>query len=102
VAPQKLLFNPCAFVAPPAFTFGTEGRNSLRGAPFDNLDASLFKKIQIKEYGTLQFRAEAFNALNHISYSTPGTSISTATSFGVATSQKSTERRLQLAVKYLF
>lgn len=102
VAPEKLLFNPCAFIAPPAYTFGTEGRNSLRGDPFDNLDASLFKKIQIGEYGTLQFRAEAFNALNHISYSTPGASISTATSFGVATGQKSTERRMQLAVKYLF
>ncbi len=102
VAPQKLLFNPCAFTAPPAYTFGTEGRNSLRGGPLKNLDASLFKDLRIKEYGTFQFRAEAFNALNHISYGTPGANISTATTFGIATGQRSAERRLQFAVKYLF
>ncbi len=102
VAPQKLLFNPCAFTAPPAYTFGTEGRNSLRGGSFHNLDASLFKNIKVKEAGNIQFRAEAFNALNHISYGTPGSNISSPASFGVVGSARSTERRLQLAVKFLF
>jgi len=62
----------------------------------------LFKNIKIKEAASLQFRAEAFNALNHISYGNPGSSVSSPASFGVVASARSTERRVQLAVKVLF
>lgn len=101
-APQKMGFNPCAYVSPPPYTFGTEGRNSLRGGTFSDLDASVFKTFAIKEIGQLQFRTEAFNALNHISYGEPGTSINSPSSFGVISGGLSTERRLQFAVKFLF
>jgi hypothetical protein len=95
-------FNTAAFVTPANFTFGTESRNSLRGQAYQNLDASLFKAFRVREAGTLQFRADAFNALNHLTLGTPGTNISTPSSFGVITSERSTERIVQLAVKFLF
>lgn len=95
-------FNTAAFATPANFTYGTESRNSLRGQAFQNLDASLFKGFRIKEYGKLQFRADAFNALNHLTLGTPGTNISTPTSFGIINSQRSTERIVQLAVKFIY
>lgn len=57
-------FNTNAFAAPAAYTFGTEGRNDLRGDPFQNVDLSLFKNFRMGNFGKLQFRAEAFNAFN--------------------------------------
>ena len=94
-------FNESAFTAPAAYTFGTEGRNDLRGDPFHNLDFSLFKSVKIRDIGKLQFRAEAFNALNHLTYGNPNGNIS-STTFGVVGSERSTERQLQLAVKFIY
>ncbi len=94
-------FNTAAFASPANYTFGTEGRNDLRGAPYQNVDFSLFKSLRIKDAGDLQFRAEAFNALNHLTLGTPGNNIS-STSFGTVTSERSTERQVQLAAKFIF
>jgi hypothetical protein len=94
-------FNKAAFASPAPYTFGTEGRNDLRGDPFQDADLSLFKNLQIQKLGNLQFRAEAFNALNHLTYATPDGNISDTT-FGVVGGERSTERQLQLAVKFLF
>jgi len=95
-------FNTSAFTAPAQYTFGTEGRNDLRADGFQNLDASVFKNFPLERFGQLQFRAEAFNALNHLTYGTPGTNISTTSTFGTVSSERSTERIMQLAVKLLF
>jgi hypothetical protein len=94
-------FNTSAYTPPTQYTFGTEGRNDLRADPFHNLDASLFKNILIEGRTTIQFRAEAFNALNHLTYGTPNNNISTST-FGTVSTERSTERILQLGVKVLF
>ena len=93
-------FNTSAYTPPTQYTFGTEGRNDLRADPFHNLDASLFKNFAI-ERATIQFRAEAFNALNHLTYGKPNNNIS-ATTFGTVSTETSTERIMQLAVKVLF
>ena len=94
-------FNKAAFTSPANYTFGTEGRNDLRGDRLQNVDLSLFKSFQIGKFGRLQFRAEAFNALNHLTYGTPDNNISDTT-FGVVSGERSTERQVQLAVKYIF
>jgi hypothetical protein len=93
-------FNEAAYTPTAQYTFGTEGRNDLRADPFHNLDASLFKNFAV-ERATIQFRAEAFNALNHLTYGTPNNNIS-ATTFGTVSTERSTERILQLGVKVLF
>ncbi len=94
-------FNKAAFASPAPYTFGTEGRNDLRGDPFQDVDLSLFKNFHLEKLGDLQFRAEAFNAFNHLTYGNPDGNISDTT-FGVVGSERSTERQLQLAVKFMF
>jgi hypothetical protein len=45
--------------------FGSAGRNILRGPALNQLNASLFKNIKIKENLSVQLRGEAYNVLNH-------------------------------------
>jgi hypothetical protein len=47
------------------------GRNIFRAAPYWNLDLSLAKRFDVTERVKLQFRAEAFNALNHANFDNP-------------------------------
>jgi hypothetical protein len=53
------------------------------------------------ERHSLQFRFEAFNALNTPEFSNPGSSMGTST-FGVITSTRINSRILQFALKYRF
>jgi hypothetical protein len=94
-------FNTAAFAAPAQFTFGNEGRNDLRQDPYNDLDASIFKNFPIRGEAQLQFRIEAFNSLNHITYGAPGEAFGTP-SFGVVSSTRSTQRELQLSLKAYF
>ncbi len=45
--------------------FGNEGRNAVRGPGLASADISLFKNFALTEASHVQFRAEAFNTLNH-------------------------------------
>ena len=65
------------------------------------LDLSLTKNIRIHESHSLQFRFDAFNALNHPNWNVPATDARNAATFGVVTSAK-TMRELQFALKYMF
>ncbi|MGI8742616.1 MAG: carboxypeptidase regulatory-like domain-containing protein [Bryobacteraceae bacterium] len=47
------------------------GRNIFRAAAYWNLDLSLIKRFSITERVRLQFRAEAFNVLNHPNFDNP-------------------------------
>ncbi len=64
----KQLYNPNAFTAPTALTYGTAGRNSLRNPNRTNFDMALFKHFAIKEQIAFEFRAEAFNVFNHTQF----------------------------------
>ena len=60
-------------IVPPAQgTFGTMARDALRGAPFQEWDLSVSKKIKFTERFSAQFRAEFFNFLNSRQYASPG------------------------------
>ncbi|MBN9663687.1 MAG: TonB-dependent receptor [Acidobacteria bacterium] len=82
------------------------------GPAFFNADLGLFKNVDIREGKRLQFRANAYNFLNHPLWSFPGTAnltlgFSGSTGllntplFGYAT-QKQGRRTIQLAVKFIF
>ncbi|MGC2398328.1 MAG: TonB-dependent receptor [Acidobacteriaceae bacterium] len=75
-----------------------------RGPGFFNIDSSIFKNIPIKGESTyLQFRAEAYNLLNHPQFSNPGSLVYTnPTSFASITSLRNKSRILQLALKLYF
>ena len=102
-------FNRAAFVRPKTGTFGNMGRNSLRGPGVHKWDLSLFKNFRVAERVRLQFRSEFFNAFNHPSFSTIGTSLTTTTAgvnpavnnFGVVTGTRDA-RVVQFALKLSF
>ena len=50
----------------------------------------------------LEFRVEAFNALNHPSFGPPARDISAPNSFGVITNTISSSRVIELALKFYF
>jgi len=60
--------NPAAFVTNPTGTYGNVGRNSVRGPGNFSFDLSLVRTFAYKERYKLQFRAEAFNILNHTNF----------------------------------
>lgn len=64
-------FNPAAYSAPPLYTFGNAGRNSLRGPGLFTADWGLDKNFHLAERATLQFRWEVFNALNRVNLANP-------------------------------
>jgi hypothetical protein len=69
-------FNPAAFVLPPNGTFGTNGRNTLRGPGLNVVDLSLAKDFHFGERFALQLRADFVNAFNHPSFQPPQGDIS--------------------------
>jgi len=103
-------FDPRAFSMPIAGTFGNAGRGAFRGPGLFNVDSSLFKRIPIRESVTLQFRAEAFNILNHANFAFPNqvvfqgnsSSYSYSESAGQITNTATASRQLQFALKLMF
>ena len=93
-------FNTSAFALPAQYSFGNAGRNDVVGPGFENLDLSLQKEWIARENLTLQFRFDAFNALNHPNFNLPGR-IFGASNFGVITSAQD-PRELQFALKLAF
>ncbi|PYU27622.1 MAG: TonB-dependent receptor [Acidobacteria bacterium] len=99
-------FNPNAFQMPIAGTFGNVSRGFLRGPGLVDVDTSFFKRFQISEQWTLQFRAELFNILNQASFAYPngivfaGNKISSTA--GQITATSTTSRQIQFALKLMF
>lgn len=113
-------FNPEGFVDPPDYSFGNVPRyfGNVRGPGTENFDMSLFKTTPITEGTTLEFRIEAYNALNHDNLSMPGTAfvagppavssnpyaeggLNTSSTFGMITASGPI-RNVQLAAKFFF
>jgi len=69
-------FDPFAFAPVTQARFGTSGFNTLYGPGVVNWDLGLFRKFQITEHHSLEFRAEAFNLSNTPHFGNPGTNVS--------------------------
>jgi carboxypeptidase family protein len=65
------------FTAPCLGCVGNLGRNTFVGPAFTAWDTSLFKKIKVTERVGMEFRAEAFNVLNHTNFQLPGARFAT-------------------------
>jgi Carboxypeptidase regulatory-like domain/TonB dependent receptor/TonB-dependent Receptor Plug Domain len=70
-APGGKTLNPNAFAIPPTVRQGTEGRNDIPGFGLTQADLSVGREFSIGERMHLQFRADAFNALNHPNFTNP-------------------------------
>jgi hypothetical protein len=93
-------FNPTAFVAPAAYTFGDSGRDILYGPGVGIVNFSLAKTFKIVEKVKLQFRADAFDLFNHPNFGQPNASIGTEGA-GVISSADD-ERTIQLGAVLRF
>jgi hypothetical protein len=104
-------FDPAAFkaTADNTGTFGTAGRNIVRGPGQFNIDMSLIKATRFGRVDS-ELRLEAFNILNHPQFANPNTQLGNA-AFGRITAMLSnpachtcgtTERQIQLGVKLRF
>jgi hypothetical protein len=92
----------CAYGVPALGSFGSAGVGTERAPKFFNLDGSIGKKFHLREPHYLDFRAEFFNVLNHVSYGAPGRDITTPATFGQITSQIGAPRNIQFGLKYYF
>lgn len=94
-------FNPQAFAAPPAFTFGNVGRNTVAGPGMQTLDLALAREFGFTERMKFQFRAEFFNALNKVNLGTPDRFVNTP-QFGSITEAATPGRQVQLSARLSF
>src|SRR6185369_6205376 len=72
----------------------------LRGPGLINLDLGLTRRFQILEAQSIEFRAEAFNAPNHVNPLNPSSALNSQT-FGKSVAAAD-PRILQFALKYVF
>ena len=91
----------CAYGTGPDGTYGTARPNSLRGPGYQQYDFSLFKDFTVFREHKINFRVDAFNALNISSYGNPNSDVDSGT-FGQITNTRSPARQLQLGAKYSF
>jgi hypothetical protein len=104
-------FNTSCFAAPTVVgsdnvgtTFGNAPIGNIIGPREVNVDMALVKGVAMRwpnDGAKLEFRAEAFNTLNHPQFSNPGTTFGAST-FGQILSTAVTPRIMQLALKYRF
>jgi len=94
-------FNAQAFAAPPAFTFGNVGRNTVVGPGMQTLDFALAREFGLVERMKFQFRAEFFNALNKVNLGTPDRFVNTP-QFGTITEAATPGRQIQLGARLSF
>jgi len=94
-------FNPGAFAAPPAYTFGDVGRNSVYGPGMQTMDLALVRSFSLAERSRFETRAEFFNALNHTNLGTPNRFVNTS-SFGSITEVATPGRENQLSARVSF
>ena len=93
---------------------GNAGRNVINGPGVTEMDFSVFKNNYIKsisERFNIQFRAEAFNILNHTNFAPPATPTNTdifdssgqlLPTAGQLTKTTTTAREIQFAIKVIF
>ena len=105
-------FNQLAYATPLTNTFGSNGRNTLRGPDLVTFDLSLAKTLKMPKWerAGLQLRMDANNILNHPCFGIPNASLSAAAltsgvanpAIGQITTTTVNGRYLQLGARFFF
>ncbi len=105
-------FDAASFSLPPvnSLGIGNEQPTVTYGPGVENVDLTVYKQFRILEGKLLEFRFEAYNALNHFNPSNPNTSLSlnysnganTNSSFGTITSAALPARHGVMSVRFTF
>jgi hypothetical protein len=93
--------NPGAFAAPPAYTYGDSGRNSVYGPGLRSMDLAVVRQFTVAEKARFEMRGEFFNALNHTNLGTPNRFVNTS-SFGSITEVATPGREIQVSARISF
>ena len=93
-------FDTSCFATPAPGYFGNSAPNIITGPGVNNWDIGAGKIFELRESMSLQFRADAFNALNHAQFLNPDSTM-TDSNFGRITTT-GPSRELQLAMKLLW
>jgi hypothetical protein len=94
-------FNTAAFTASPNFTLGFASRFPLHGPGINNWDLALMRDFHLYERLKMQFRTEAYSAMNHPQWTNPGNSLANLNTFGVITSAGGA-RSIELTMRFFF
>jgi Carboxypeptidase regulatory-like domain/TonB dependent receptor len=93
-------FDTSKFVPNAIGTFGSAGKNMLRGPNYFNTDLALVKVANVTSSVGLQLRVEFFNIFNNVNFNAPNSTVASA-QFGRITSALD-PRILQFGLKLLF
>jgi hypothetical protein len=93
-------FNINAFAVPIAGRWGSAGRNTIPGPRIFSLNGSIGRNIRLAERRNMDIRFDVTNALNHVTITNWGTTISSST-FGLPTSAAGM-RRINASVRFRF
>jgi hypothetical protein len=74
----KQYFNTAAFTPNASGTFGSSGKNMLKGPGMDTWDLAMMKNFPFHERYNFQFRWEMFNAFNHPDFGLPDANVTDA------------------------
>ncbi len=100
-------FNTAAFDTKTADQFAYHVRtfsttfSSIRGDGTNELNASILKRIEIREKTYFQLRFECFNVMNHPTFAFPNVA-PTNSAFGLITAQSNRSRSVQLGGRFVF
>jgi hypothetical protein len=96
-------FDTSCFSVAPLGVFGNSPRGAIRYDGLNSLDFSVIKRTSLAEARYLEFRAEAFNLLNHTKFSNSGlgNNVTAPAAFGVYTAAND-PRILQFALRLVF
>ncbi len=94
------LANTSVFSTPAVNVFGNLGRNAVVGPSSWGSDLSLLKNFRFWEGKTLQFRAEAYNFLNHANLNNPNLNIRNSDFNKII--NRSGNRTMQIGFRFLF
>ncbi len=93
-------FNINAFAAPAAGLWGNAGRNTIPGPTIFSLNGSMGRNFRLGERKNLDLRFDVTNALNHVTITSWGTTLNSAT-FGLPTAAAGM-RRMNATVRFRF
>ena len=98
--PDAVRYAGRAFVVAPPFTFGTAGRNILRGPGQATVDLAAARRFRIGAEEQVEARIEIYNALNRANFELPDSFVDRPT-FGQSLAADP-PRQVQLAVRFSF
>jgi len=97
---DKGWFNPAAFAPAPLYTFGNANVGDVNGPGYFNADTALSKRAYLSEARYLEFRWEAFNALNRTNLYNPVQNVNDANLGKIFSSNSA--RTMQFGLKFMF